>query len=125
MSYNVQDTKKGRRVDIDGQYKANDRLEAAKKFAKELVSHDYGWVAEAMEESIENGYYYDSNASELTLCEVLTLFPQSPLIGHTTGVSWISGMACTMYGSLIFQKRNLRKKVSCYVYGFERKRVRR
>lgn len=40
MSYSVQDTPKGRRVDIDGQYKAKDRLEAAKKFAKKLVSHD-------------------------------------------------------------------------------------
>lgn len=67
MSYNVQDTPKGRRIDIGGQYKAKDRLEAAKKFAKELISHGYDWVADAMEESIENGYYYDSNASEIDL----------------------------------------------------------
>ena len=67
MSYNVKDTHKGRRIDIDGQYKAKDRLEAAKKFTKALVSHDYEWAAEAMEESIENGYYYDSNASEIDL----------------------------------------------------------
>ena len=45
MSYNVKDTHKGRRIDIDGQYKAKDRLEAAKKFAKALVSHDYEWAA--------------------------------------------------------------------------------
>ena len=67
MSYNAQETPKGHRIDIGGEYKAKDHMEAAKKFAKELIANGYGWVAEAMEESIENGYYYDSNASEIDL----------------------------------------------------------
>ena len=53
-----------KRIDIDKEIKAKTIEKAAEKFAKVLTAKGYEWAAEEMIESVENGYYYCSNASE-------------------------------------------------------------
>lgn len=58
-----------KRIDIDKEIKANSIEAAAKKFAKVLTAKGYEWAASEMIESVENGYYYCSNASVANLIQ--------------------------------------------------------
>lgn len=53
-----------RRIDIDKEIKAKSIEAASEKFAKVLRAKGYEWAAEEIIESVANGYYYFSNASE-------------------------------------------------------------
>ena len=55
------------RINIDKEIKAKSIEKAAEKFAKVLAAKGYDWAAAEMVESVENGYYYCSNASECNL----------------------------------------------------------
>ena len=57
------------RLDIDKEIRAKSIEKATEKFAKTLIAKGYEWVANEMTESVENGYYYCSNASELALIQ--------------------------------------------------------
>ena len=56
-----------KRIDIDKNIKAKTAESVAKKFAKVLTAKGYEWAADEMTESVENGYFCFSNASEHTL----------------------------------------------------------
>lgn len=56
-----------KRIDIDKEIKAKSIEKATEKFAKVLTSKGYEWAAIEMIESVENGYYYCSNATEANL----------------------------------------------------------
>lgn len=56
-----------RRIDIDKEIKAKSIEAASEKFAKVLSAKGYEWAAEEIIESVENGYYYDCNASEANI----------------------------------------------------------
>lgn len=56
-----------KRIDIDKKIKAKSIEKAAEKFAKVLIEKGYDWVASEMVESVENGYYCCSNASEISI----------------------------------------------------------
>ena len=56
-----------KRIDIDKEIKAKSIEKAAEKFAKVLTSKGYEWAAAEIVESVENGYYYCSNASVANL----------------------------------------------------------
>lgn len=58
-----------KRVDIDKNIKAKSIEKATEKFAKVLTENGYEWAADEMIESVENGYYYCSNASETSLVQ--------------------------------------------------------
>ena len=53
-----------KRIDIDKKIKAKTIEIAAEKFAKVLSSKGHEWAAEEIVESVKNGYYYFSDASE-------------------------------------------------------------
>lgn len=53
-----------KRTDIDKEIKAKVIEQAAAKFAKVLTAKGYEWAADGMIESVENGYFCCSNASE-------------------------------------------------------------
>ncbi len=53
-----------KRIDIDKEIKAKSIEKAAEKFAKVLTAKGYECTANEVIESVENGYYYCSNASE-------------------------------------------------------------
>lgn len=55
------------RINIDKEIKAKSIEKATEKFAKILREKKYEWAAEEMIETVENGYYYCSNASEINL----------------------------------------------------------
>lgn len=57
------------RFDIDKEIKAKSIEAASEKFAKVLSAKGYEWAAEEIVESVENGYYYFSNASEANLAK--------------------------------------------------------
>ena len=50
------------RISIDKEIKAKTIEKAAEKFAKVLAAKGFEWTGEAMTESVEGGYYCDSNA---------------------------------------------------------------
>lgn len=56
-----------KRIDIDKEIKAKSIEKAAEKVAKVLTTKGYEWAAAEMIESVENGYFYCSNASEANL----------------------------------------------------------
>ena len=56
-----------KRIDIDKEIKAKTAEKAAEKFAKHLKAKGYEWAADEMTESVENGCFCCSNASEHTL----------------------------------------------------------
>jgi hypothetical protein len=58
-----------KRIDIDKEIKAKSIEKAAEKFAKVLIAKGYEWAASEMIESVENGYYYCSNATEANLVQ--------------------------------------------------------
>ena len=60
------------RISIDKEIKAKTIEKAAEKFAKVLAANGFEWAGEAITESVENGYYCDSNAMLHTFkkCEV-------------------------------------------------------
>ena len=51
-------------ADIDKEIRAKNFEKATEKFCKVLIAKGYDWVAEAMTESVSNGYICDSNAME-------------------------------------------------------------
>ena len=65
-----------KRTDIDKEIKAKSIEKAAEKFAKYLIASGYEWAAAEMVESVENGYFYCTNATESNLAKGAT--PVSP-----------------------------------------------
>lgn len=55
------------RINIDREIKAKSIEKATEKFAKILREKNDEWAADEMIETVENGYYYCSNASEIDL----------------------------------------------------------
>ena len=55
------------RINIDKEIKAKYIEKATEKFAKILREKNYEWAADEMIETVENGYYYCTNASEIDL----------------------------------------------------------
>lgn len=55
------------RINIDKEIKAKSIEKATEKFTKILSEKNYKWVADEMTETVENGYYYCSDASEIDL----------------------------------------------------------
>lgn len=53
-----------KRIDIAKNIKANSIEEASRKFAELLTKKGYAWAGEEMIETVENGYYCCSNATE-------------------------------------------------------------
>lgn len=58
-----------KRIDIDKEIKAKSIEKATEKFAKVLTEKGFDWAAVEMLESVENGYYYCSNAYEISLIQ--------------------------------------------------------
>ena len=58
-----------KRIEIDKEIKAKSIEKASEKFAKILMSKGYEWAAIEMVESVDNDYYYCSNATENNLVE--------------------------------------------------------
>ena len=56
-----------KRINIDKEIKAKSIEKATEKFTKILSEKNYKWVADEMTETVENGFYYCSNASEINL----------------------------------------------------------
>ena len=56
-----------KRIDVDKEIKAKSIEAASEKFAKVLSAKGYEWAAEEIIESVANGYYYFSNASEANI----------------------------------------------------------
>ena len=52
------------RISIDKEMRASTATAAAKKFARFLAENGFQWAAEEMTESVENGYFCCSNATE-------------------------------------------------------------
>ena len=71
--YNERERTKGKekmkRIDFDKNIKESTIEKAAKKFAEYLIKNGYEWAAEEITESVENGYYYCSNAFEPNLVQ--------------------------------------------------------
>ena len=57
-----------KRIEIE-EIKAKSIEKACEKFAKVLMSKGYVWVADEMVESVENGYFYGTNATESNLAK--------------------------------------------------------
>lgn len=55
------------KINIDKEIKAKSIEKATEKFAKILREKNYKWVADEMTETVENGFFYCSNASEIDL----------------------------------------------------------
>ena len=55
------------RINIDKEIKAKSIEKATEKFAKILREKKYEWAAEEMIETVENGYYYCTNANEIDI----------------------------------------------------------
>lgn len=66
-----------KRIEIDREIKAKSIEKACEKFAKVLISRGYEWAAIEMVESVNNGYYYCCNATEVNL--VKGARPVSPI----------------------------------------------
>ena len=71
-----------KRIDIDKEIKAKSIEKASEKFAKVLISKGYEWAATEMVESVDNDYYYCSNATESIL--VKGGCPVSPITSDWT-----------------------------------------
>lgn len=56
-----------KRIDFGKDIKANSIEKASKKFAEFLVKNGYEWAADEIVETVENGYYYCSNATSANL----------------------------------------------------------
>ena len=65
-----------KRIAIDKEIRAKTIEKAAEKFAKALKEKGYEWSADEILETVENGYYYFSNASNANLEQYAT--PKSP-----------------------------------------------
>ena len=64
------------RINIDKEIKAKSIEKATEKFAKILSEKNYEWAAEEMIETVKNGYYYCTNASEIDIIKGAS--PKSP-----------------------------------------------
>ena len=64
------------RINIDKEIKAKSIEKATEKFTKILSEKNYKWVADEMTETVENGFYYCSNASEIDI--IKNESPKSP-----------------------------------------------
>ena len=71
-----------KRIEIDKEIKAKSIEKASEKFAKVLMSKGYEWAAIETVESVDNGYYYCSNATEFHL--VKGGCPVSPITNDWT-----------------------------------------
>ena len=64
------------RINIDKEIKAKSIEKATEKFAKILREKNYEWAVDEMIETVENGYYYCTDASEIEIIKGES--PKSP-----------------------------------------------